>query len=317
MKSSSHHGDKILVTGGAGFIGSHLTDLLVENQYEVVILDNFSTGRLKNLDKSSDNIEIIRGNMGDRDVLKKALQGVSVIHHLAAQPNVRLSVEDPVFDLQNNVGEAIVLFEEALKHDVRRVIYSSSGGAAYGEPNVIPVPETHPTDPVSPYGISKLMVEKYLHYYHVNYGLSCVALRYANVFGPRQDPLGEAGVISIFLGLLSQNKPPQIFGDGTQTRDYIYVGDVVAANLAAMSYKGKNWRFNIGTGKEISVLDLMDVMRTVSGRDINAEHVDPVKGEVYKIALDPSFTKSELDWDPKTDITAGMQKVWDWMNGSS
>ena len=161
------------------------------------------------------------------------------------------------------------------------------------------------------------MVEKYLHYYNVNYGLSCIALRYANVFGPRQDPLGEAGVISIFLGLISQNKSPQIFGDGTQTRDYIYVGDVVTAHLAAMSYQGKNWRFNIGTGKEISVLDLMDVMRTVSGRDVNAEHVDPVKGEVYKIALDPNFTKSELDWDPKTDITAGMKKVWDWMNGSS
>ena len=313
----NNHSGKVLVTGGAGFIGSHLTDTLIQNHYEVIVLDNFSTGRKDNLAKSSGKIEIIRGNMGDREVVKQALQGVSVIHHLAAQPNVRLSVENPIFDLQNNVEEALVLLEEAIRQDVRKVIYASSGGAAYGEPSEIPVPEQHPTNPVSPYGISKLMVEKYLYYYQVNYGLTCLSLRYANVYGPRQDPLGEAGVISIFLGRILQNKPLQIFGDGTQTRDYVFVGDVVASHLAAMDYEGENWIFNIGTGREVSVLDLVDVMRAVAGVDVQPEHVEPRKGEVYKIALDNHLAQHELNWKPQTDLKTGMQKVWEWMKASS
>lgn len=317
MKMRNRDIGKVLVTGGAGFIGSHLTDKLIQNRYEVVVLDNFSTGRLKNLKKSSGKAEIIEGNMGDRDVVKTALQGVTVIHHLAAQPNVRQSVEDPIYDLRNNVEEFLVLIEEAIKQDVRKVIYASSGGAAYGEPYEIPVPESHPTNPISPYGISKLVVEKYLHYYQVNYGLTCFALRYANVYGPRQDPLGEAGVMSIFFHRILQNKSPQVFGDGTQTRDYIFVEDVVSSHLAAMDYKGKNWIFNIGTGQEVSVLDIIDMMRTVVGRNVQPEHIEPKKGEVYKTALDCSLAQRELNWKPQTNLQTGMQKLWEWMKTSS
>jgi len=308
---------KVLVTGGAGFIGSHLTDLLVQNNYEVAVLDNFSTGRMKNLETSSNDIEIFNGNMGNRELVEKALQGVSTIHHLAAQPNVRVSVEDPIFDLKNNVEEALILFEEALKQGIQKIIYASSGGAAYGEPTKIPVPETHPTFPLSPYGISKLMVEKYLYYYKMNYGLDCTSLRYANVYGPRQDPLGEAGVISIFFSLILQNKPPQIFGDGTQTRDYVFVTDIVSAHLAVMDYDGEYWKFNIGSGKEVSVLELVDIMREIVGSSIQAEHVEPRKGEVYKIALDNSLTQRELNWKPQVDLTAGMKQVFKWMRSNS
>ncbi|MFQ6126669.1 MAG: NAD-dependent epimerase/dehydratase family protein [Candidatus Heimdallarchaeota archaeon] len=317
MKMRNNNIGKVLVTGGAGFIGSHLTDKLIQKHYEVTVLDNFSTGRLKNLENSSEKVKIIEGNMGDRDIVKAALQGVTVIHHLAAQPNVRRSVEDPIYDLQNNVEEFLVLLEEAIRHDVQKIIYASSGGAAYGEPFEIPVPESHPTNPISPYGISKLMVEKYLHYYQVNYGLTCLVLRYANVYGPRQDPLGEAGVMSIFFHRVFQKKSPQIFGDGTQTRDYIFVEDVVASHLAAMDYNGENWIFNIGTGHEVSVLDIVDVMRTVVGRDVQPEHIEPKRGEVYKIALDCRLAQRELNWKPQTNLHTGMQKLWEWIKTSS
>ena len=315
---SNNNTGKVLVTGGAGFIGSNLVDLLIQNNYNVVVLDNFSTGREDNLEKAlaTGNLEIVRGNMNDIAVVKKALQDVTTIHHVAAQPNVRVSVDDPIFDLRNNVEASIVLFEEALKQGIKKIIYASSGGATYGDPTEIPVPENHPTNPISPYGITKLVVEKYLYYYKMNYGLNCLTLRYANVYGPRQDPRGEAGVISIFLSQIRKNIPPQIFGDGKQTRDYIFVGDLISAHIAAMDYTGPNWIFNIGTGRDVSVLDLVSVIRTVANSDIQVEHVEAKKGEVYKTSLDCRLAQQELNWVPKTDLKNGIQQVWEWMKES-
>jgi UDP-glucose 4-epimerase len=289
----------ILVTGGAGFIGSHLVEALCD-EYEVAVLDDLSTGRLENLGGVKNKITFHRRSL--LDDLNSILRDVDVLFHLAAQVSVRKSVEDPVHDLDVNAKGILHLIESA--PDLERVIYASSGGAVYGEPEYLPVDEGHPTDPVSPYGVSKLAGEKYLHCYFLTTGLKVTCLRYANVYGERQDPRGEAGVIAIFLERIKRGEPPVVFGDGEQSRDFVHVEDVVKATLAAMENDGI---YNIGTGVGTSVNRLVEIFSQVTGREVKPVYAEPRKGEVRRIYLDVGRAERELGWKPTIGLEEGLR----------
>ena len=295
----------ILVTGGAGFIGSHLVDAL-SVEHEVVVVDDLSKGRLMNLTDSRDKITFHKMSILDKEI-KDVLRDVDLIFHLAAQANVRRSVEDPFFDLDVNVKGLLNLVENA--DDLERLVFASSGGAIYGDPSVIPVDEGYQPRPISPYGVSKFAGELYLGYYNATYGLKTAILRYSNVFGERQDPFGEAGVISIFIDKVLRGEPPEVFGDGLQTRDYIHVSDVVNANLAAMDRVGT---FNIGTGMETSVNRLVEILSEIRGKKIESIHTAEREGEVRRSALSIDKAKRELGWRPKMNLDEGMKKTFEY-----
>ena len=254
--------NKVLVTGGAGFIGSHVADLLVAKDYEVAVIDNLSSGSRHNLNPQVEfyQLDIRSPEMFE---LVKSLQPMAICH-LAAQVSVRLSVEDPETDASINILGSLKLLEAAVKAEVKKVIFSSTGGAIYGEQDYFPADEEHPSRPVSPYGVAKLAIEKYLNYYKQEYGLDFVALRYANVYGPRQDPHGEAGVVAIFSQKLLSGEQAIINGDGTQTRDFVYVEDVARSNLLALEadYYGE---LNIGTGLETDINNLFQLLKNITG----------------------------------------------------
>src|SRR3954453_14309880 len=260
---------KTLVTGGAGFIGSNLVDALGARGDEVAVIDELSTGRRQNLENGlSQGAELIELDIRDPQAVSDAVERAApeAIFHLAAQIDVRKSVADPANDSRVNVEGTINVLSAALDHGVERLINTSTGGAIYGEGQILPAPEDHPVAPESPYGTSKFCAEQYCALFTRLHGLSTISLRYGNVYGPRQDPLGEAGVIAIFCGKLLEGGRPTIFGDGDQTRDYVFVGDVVSANLAATKTDTAG-PYNVGTGRETSVLELVDVLRDVSGDD--------------------------------------------------
>ncbi len=295
----------VLVTGGAGFIGSHLVDALT-GEFNVIVIDDLSTGRVENLKNSKDKIVFNKKSILDKDI-KSLLKDVEIIFHQAAQAQVRKSVEDPFYDLDVNGKGILNIVENA--GDLERFIYASSGGAVYGEPEYNPVDISHKTNPISPYGVTKLLGEKYLNYYSHNYGLKVTSLRYANVYGARQDPFGEAGVISIFIERAIRGEPLIIFGDGDQTRDYVHVSDVVAANLLALNKEGM---FNVGTGLETSVNRLVEVLSEVAGKRLEAVHTEERKGEVRRIALAIENTLKELKWSPKITLREGIERTFDW-----
>ena len=301
------------MTGGAGFIGSHLVDRLVGEGCDVVVLDNLSAGNMGNISQSKDRVEMVVGDIRDRSTVEKVIDGVQVVFHEAAQVNVRRSVEDPFEDLDINVHGSLVLLEECVKAGVEKVVYASSGGAVYGDPPSIPASEECETNPVSPYGASKLMVEKYLECYYEIYGLDYVVLRYGNVFGPRQDPFGEAGVISIFLSQVLKWESPVIFGDGFQTRDFVFVGDVVEANMKALRYDSFPRIFNIGSGVETSVNEIFSTVIRITGVELPPKYGPERKGEVKRIVLDISRAFEKLGWAPKTSLDEGIKKTWEWM----
>ncbi len=302
----------ILVTGGAGFIGSNIVDALLDKDCGIKVVDNLTTGRMENLEYAmkNKNFEFIKGDI--RKFNRKALKDVDVVFHEAAQIDVRKSVSDPRYDLDVNVSGTINLLEEMRKADVKKIVYASSGGAIYGNPKYLPCDEKHPTDPISPYGASKLAAEKYIRIYHENYGINYVNLRYANVYGPRQDPLGEAGVIAIFLNRILNNKKPVIYGDGTQTRDYVHVYDVVQANVLALDDKMNNDSFNVGTYVETSVNQLVDIIADLMNKEIESEYTEERKGEVQRICLDFSKIKN-FGFTPKYKLREGMRIVMEWM----
>jgi UDP-glucose 4-epimerase len=301
------NGNMILVTGGAGFIGSHLVDAL-SGKYDVVVVDDLSTGRLENLNDSKDRIKFHKMSLLDKDI-KGVLKDVKVVFHQAAQVSVIKSVQDPFYDLKVNGKGILNLIENA--KELERFIYASSGGAVYGEPEQIPVSEKHATNPISPYGVSKLIGEKYLHYYSHNYGLKTTSLRYSNVYGERQDPFGEAGVISIFINTVLSGEPPAIFGDGEQTRDYVHVSDVVMANLASL--EGMVGTFNIGTGVETSVNHLVGILAEISGKNIEPVHLAERKGEVKRIALAVAKAEKVLGWSPEMSLKHGMKRTFEYL----
>ena len=302
---------RALVTGGSGFIGSNLVDGLLEQGHEVTVLDDLSTGKRENLDGAiaagAELVEIdIRDAEAVSDLVGRAIP--EVIFHLAAQIDVRKSAADPAVDSRINVEGTINVLEAARGAGVRRVINTSTGGAIYGEGKVIPAPEEHPVAPEAPYGLSKFCAEEYCALFQRLHGLSTVSLRYGNVYGPRQDPLGEAGVVAIFCGKLLEGKRPTVFGDGLQTRDYVFVGDVVDANLLAAE-SNSTGAFNIGTGVETSVLDIVDTLSPHAAASFEAELAPERLGEVRHIALDAARAKGELGWTAEVSIEDGFERT--------
>ena len=298
---------RALVTGGAGFIGSNVVDSLLARGDEVTVLDDLSTGHRENLGQA-DRAELVEGDIRDGPAVADlvARTDPEVIFHLAAQIDVRKSVADPAFDARTNVEGTINVLQAAQAAGVPRVVNTSSGGAIYGEGKTIPAPENHPVAPEAPYGLSKFCAEKYCEIFNRLHGLSTVSLRYGNVYGPRQDPLGEAGVIAIFCGTMLEGGQATIFGDGRQTRDYVFVGDVVEANLLAAESDATG-PFNIGVGREVSVVDLVEALRPLG--DLTAEHAPERPGEVMHIALDTTRARDELSWEAKVGLEDGLERT--------
>jgi UDP-glucose 4-epimerase len=307
---------RCLVTGGAGFIGSNLVDALLARGDEVTVLDDLSTGRRENLDGAlAAGAALVELDVRDAAAVAEAAGAAQpeATFHLAAQIDVRRSVADPAFDAAVNVGGTANVLEAARTAGAERFVFVSTGGAIYGEGEgeALPLDESAAVEPLSPYGQSKFAAEGYLALYERLYGLSSVALRLGNVYGPRQDPLGEAGVIAIFCGKLRGGGRPTVFGDGTQTRDYIYVGDVVAAALAAAGGEATG-PINIGTGIETDVLELARLLRELDGAEsFEPEHAPPRAGEVQRIAIDPARAERELGWSAKVGLEEGLRLTLD------
>ena len=300
---------KALVTGGAGFIGSHLVDRLIEDKYDVIIVDNLSTGRKENLNEKA---RFYEGSILSDEIHKIFFdQRPDIVFHLAAQIDVRSSVQDPMNDARNNILGSINILEAMQKSDTRKIIFSSTGGAIYGEQEKFPADETHPAQPVSPYGIAKLAIEHYLFYYNWVYNIQYVSLRYGNVYGPRQNPHGEAGVVAIFCQKMVSNSQPVINGDGKQTRDYVYVKDVVRSNILAVDYSTSD-TFNIGTAIESDVNFIFRSLKHALGSTFAEIHGPPKKGEQLRSVLDIGKAKKILNWEPEIDFKRGLELTGEW-----
>ncbi|HZN90979.1 MAG TPA: NAD-dependent epimerase/dehydratase family protein [Thermoleophilaceae bacterium] len=302
---------KTIVTGGAGFIGSNLVDALLARGNEVTVLDDLSTGKQANLAQAAGRAELVELDIRDaNEVARQVGQAApDVIFHLAAQIDVRKSVADPGHDSRINVGGTINVLNAALEHGVGRVINTSTGGAIYGTADTIPTPESHWPAPEAPYGLSKFCAEQYCELFTRLHGLNTVSLRYGNVYGPRQDPHGEAGVVAIFCGKLLEGGRPVIFGDGRQTRDYVYVDDVVEANLRAADNPDVGGPVNIGTGVGRSVLDIVSVLASHSENGFEPEHQPERPGELERSTLDVSRARAELDWEAQVDLDDGLERT--------
>jgi UDP-glucose 4-epimerase len=303
---------RVLVTGGAGFIGSHIADAYLAAGHTVGVVDNLSTGSVENLDP--------RLRFWQADIRDAAIAAIlaefrpDIVSHHAAQISVSASARDPRGDAEINILGALNLLAAAVRHQVQRVIFASTGGAMYGEQEALPTGESVFPEPVSPYGVAKHSVERYLHAFQHMHGLRSVVLRYANVYGPRQNPHGEAGVVAIFCRGLLDGKKLTVYGDGGQTRDYLYVGDVVRANLLATSapFSGKVPILNVGTGVETSVNDLVRLLGEAAGSPLRVEHAAPRSGEQRRSALDAALAGRVLGWRPMTDVRAGLQQTLAW-----
>jgi len=306
----------VLVTGGAGFIGSHVVEELVERDYNVGVIDSLVSGDLSNLERVIDEIEFWRVDVQDPRGVETVFSEFEpdVVVHLAAQTNVRYSMRNPVADASVNVMGTLNLASLASRYEVERFVYASSGGAVYGEPQYLPVDEEHPTRPISSYGASKLAGEHYVRVYAEADGFDHVILRYANVYGPRQDPRGEAGVISIFLHRAARGEPLRVFGDGEQTRDFVFVRDVARVTADAVE-KGRGV-YNIGSGRETSVNEIVELVRKVTGRDVKVVYEDARAGEVRRIYLDITRARKELDFEPETDLEEGVKITWEWIKSN-
>jgi UDP-glucose 4-epimerase len=300
---------KILVTGGAGFIGSHLAEALVAQGHMVHVLDSLYSGLVANVPPAATFVQL---DIQDPEIdALFARERYDVVFHEAAQMDVRLSVADPAFDARVNILGTINLLEASRKYGVRKFIFASSGGAGYGEQEAFPADENHPIRPLSPYGITKVSVERYLFYYHEVFGLPYISLRYANVYGPRQNPHGEAGVVSIFCTKMLEGQQPVIYGDGGQTRDFVYVGDVISANLLALDYAGTGC-FNVGTGIETSINEVFDVLNELLGGAYERKHADAKAGEQRRSVLDCQLITREMGWQPTLSFAEGMAHTLDW-----
>lgn len=297
---------KVLVTGGAGFIGSHVVDALIQQGYQVVVVDNLSTGHLENISPAA--------TFYQADICNSELEGIfekerpELVNHQAAQTVIQKSMEDPIFDANQNILGSLNLILQCLHFGVKKIIYASSGGAVCGEPEYCPVDESHPINPISCYAISKHTVEHYLHLAHLQHMLGYVVLRYSNVYGPRQSPEGEAGVVAIFTRQMLQGERPTIFGKGDKTRDYIHVSDVVTANLLAME-RDRNGVYNIGTGVETSDLEMFNLLVELTGYQSNPHYAPVRDGEIYKICLDSSKAQKELGWQPQFLLREGLRET--------
>lgn len=301
----------ILVTGGAGFIGSHTVDALIADGHQVVVVDDLSSGKRQNLNSK---VKLIEASITDAPVIDQIFTDngpFEAIVHFAAQKSVTHSVDDPVEDANRNIIGSLVMLEAAKKHGTKQFIFSSTGGALYGEKAILPTPEDSPLHPVSPYGISKRSVEEYLSFYR-RQGITTQILRYSNVYGPRQDPYGEAGVIAIFCQNLVQGEPMKVFGKGEQTRDFVYVADVASANLKALAAP-KSGVWNIGTGQENSINAVLDELRSI-GQEFDLtmkdiKYLPPRLGELDRSCLDAKLAEAELNWTSKVSLKEGLRET--------
>jgi UDP-glucose 4-epimerase len=310
-----------LVTGGAGFIGSNLVDALIERGDDVVVLDDLSSGRRENLAAAIDaGAKLIEGGITDPEAVDQAFAASAPdrVFHLAAQIDVRRSVADPTYDLGINVGGTIALLERLRTQGSGRFVFASTGGAIYGEGagRELPLGEDAESRPEAPYGQSKLAAEGYLGLYRRMHGIDGVAMRLGNVYGPRQDPLGEAGVVAIFCNAMNTGGTPKVFGDGEQTRDYVFVGDVAAAFIAG-SEGNTEGPFNIGTGIETSVLELGARLGQVAGAPFEPELAPARPGEVQRISIDSARAGDELGWSAATGLPDGLAATWAWVKGET
>nr|ALS90259.1 NAD dependent epimerase/dehydratase family [uncultured bacterium] len=315
---------RAVVTGAAGFIGSTLVDRLLHEGHQVVAIDNLSTGLLANLDQARRTYRLNRRfTFVQNDILAPELSDIvagcapDVIFHLAAQVNLRASITDPQFDARNNVLGTINVLEAARKGDVKRIVYAASGGSRYGAPEQLPVHEAVRTDPISPYAVAKLAGEMYMRAYAEMYGLSQICLALANVYGPRQNPHGEAGVITVFGRALLTGDRATIYGDGSASRDYVYVDDVVDAFMRAGSAPhGTVGTYNIGTGSQVTVLEVHQLIAAALGSPASPTHIAAKSGELHAIALDTTKAHQDLGWSPRVDLVDGVGRTIEWLHGA-
>jgi len=296
---------KVLITGGAGFIGSHIAEACIERGIQTDVLDNLSNGFEHNIPRGAG---FYKNNIGDDEVSSILSNGYDIIFHQAAQMNLRKSVEDPIGDFTADVLGSIKLFDAAVKNGVKHIVFASSGGAIYGEHDDLPVEESRSKNPLSPYGLNKLIIEDYLKYYHTTYSINYTCLRYANVFGPRQNHLSEAGVVSIFIERMLKNESVTINGDGRQTRDFVYVSDVVGANLKSVEeqYCGE---INIGTSVETSVNEIFSLLAEKTGYEVPADYGPAKDGEQRRSALDIRWAGQAVGWKPEISLSDGLAKT--------
>jgi UDP-glucose 4-epimerase len=300
---------KILFTGGAGFIGSNVVDALIDLGHEVVVVDNLSTGFRQNINPNAKFYQLSIRDKELSEVFER--EKPELVNHHAAQIDVRKSADDPISDAEDNILGSLNLITNCVQFGVKRVIYASTGGAIYGEAQYLPADENHPVNPISQYGISKHTVEHYLYLYSTLYELDYVILRYANVYGPRQNPFGEAGVVAIFATQMLTGKQPTIFGPGDKTRDYIHVSDVTEANILALD-RGKNTIVNIGTEIETSDQEIFDTLADVLGYEAPPIYAPVRKGEVYRICLKCSKARQEIGWSPRLSFKEGIAGTADY-----
>jgi len=300
---------KILVSGGAGFIASHLTDKLIDKGHNVVVIDNLSTGKKENLNPKAKFYEADICNSEISQIFEA--EKPEIVFHFAAQIDVRKSVKDPIQDAKVNILGSLNLLQNCQKNEVKKFIFASSGGAIYGDTDVIPTPETHSENPESPYGICKLTIEKYLHFYKETFGLNYTALRLANIYGPRQNSKGEAGVIAIFCNKILKNEEVVINGDGEKTRDFVFVDDVV--NVAILSIEQeKSDIYNIGTGIETNINEIFRKIKELTNSDCKEIHAPEKLGEQKRSCLDFSKVKQELNWEPEYNLEKGLGDTIKW-----
>ena len=302
-------GKTALVTGGAGFIGSHLVDRLLSLGYRVVVIDNLSSGKLKNLNPAASFHHSDITQPASAEVFQ--MEQPDFVFHLAAQTSVSYSTRDPVKDSEVNIIGTLRMLEASRRHGVEKFIYSSTGGALYGEPEVDPCPDDHPVTPLAPYGMSKRMGELEMEFYRRIYRLNYTSLRYGNVYGPRQDPHGEAGVIAIFSQAMLQGKQPEIFGDGNQERDFICVDDVVEANILATD-RGDSMAMNIGTGQRTSINQIFELLKDIIGYKWGPVHSAARLGDVYQISLETTRAQQELGWTARVGLEEGLRQTVDY-----
>jgi UDP-glucose 4-epimerase len=311
---------KVLVTGGAGFIGSHVVDELIQKRHKVVVIDDLSTGKNENINRKAKLYKLDICSPKIAQVFKK--EKFDAVFHLAAQISAAYSMTHSLFDAKVNVLGTINLIENSLKYGVKKFIYTSSGGVLYGNAKKLPTPEDYPLNPICPYGVSKLTAENYLRYYFKNFNFNFIALRYGNVYGPRQDGKGEAGVVAIFIENFLAKKPCIVYGDGNQTRDYVYVKDVARANVMFLETDTRNWKIkdrflNVGTEKEITVNNIYQILKLIFNSKTKIIYQEGRMGDIYRSCLDASKIKKLLKWKPKYIFKDGIKETVKWFTNKA
>ncbi len=302
-----------MILGGNGFLGSHLAERLLKRGYDVRVFDSFQTGTT-NLETVKGKIEIMKGDFLNQADVLQALQDMDYVFHYIGTTVPATAIKDPIYDVQTNVVGTVRLLQLAVNSKVKRVIFPSSGGTIYGEPTSLPVHETHALNPMDPYGISKLVIEKYLNYFNRAYGLDYLILRYSNPYGERQSPHGQQGVIPVLLNRIKLGERPIVYGDGSVERDYLYVGDAVQATIALLEKKTPYKVFNVGSGAGTSLNHLIEVMSGLVGRTIEPVYAEDTIVRVQKIVLDISRLRDEVGWQPGTSLQEGIERTWHWIS---